>query len=182
MEILHFTRSVAPSSPCRHEIARCVRAAFSQRDANALRRQFPGAKWLPATPAEAGLDEVRLREARDYALSGGGSGCIVRGGKLVFAWGDLAQRYDLKSTTKSFGAAHSASHQGRQDAAARQSVLHHSTFGTPPESNAQAGWLVSMFRGDRSRSGAAPRESPEIIRRSTRELPPKESRGAGGAA
>src|SRR6187401_202875 len=66
---------------------------------------FPGENWSQATPREAGLDEARLIEARDYALTGGGSGCIIRHGRLVLAWGDQAQRYDLKSTAKSFGAA-----------------------------------------------------------------------------
>ena len=39
---------------------------------------FPGENWSQATPREAGLDEARLIEARDYALTGGGSGCIIR--------------------------------------------------------------------------------------------------------
>jgi CubicO group peptidase (beta-lactamase class C family) len=61
---------------------------------------------------------------------------------MVFSWGDLAQRYDLKSTTKSFGAAALglAVQDGRmrlEDPARR----HHPTLGTPPESNAQTGWL-----------------------------------------
>ena len=50
------------------------------------------------------MDEARLREARDYALKGDGSGLIVRHGRLVFAWGDPKVKYDLKSTAKSFGA------------------------------------------------------------------------------
>jgi len=59
--------------------------------------------WESITPQQAGMDESRLQQARDYALTGGGSGCIIRGGKLVMSWGDQAKRYDLKSTTKSFG-------------------------------------------------------------------------------
>ena len=65
---------------------------------------FPDAKWEAAAPAEAGLDEARLRQARDHALTGGGSGVVVRGGRVVMAWGDTRTRFDLKSTTKSFGA------------------------------------------------------------------------------
>ena len=53
---------------------------------------------------EDGMDTVKLEQARDYALTGGGSGYITRHGKLILTWGDLKQRYDLKSTTKSFGA------------------------------------------------------------------------------
>lgn len=64
---------------------------------------WPVPHWPQASPAEVGLDEVRLCEARDYALTGGGSGYVTRYGKLVMTWGDLKQRNDLKSTTKSIG-------------------------------------------------------------------------------
>lgn len=103
---------------------------------------YPGDQWATATPAEAGLDEAKLAQARDYALTGGGSGCIIRGGKLVLEWGDQAQRYDLKSSTKSFGAAALglAVKDGkiRLEDKARQ---HHPTLGMPPDSNTQTGWL-----------------------------------------
>ncbi|UCE48209.1 MAG: serine hydrolase, partial [Phycisphaerales bacterium] len=49
------------------------------------------------------MDESKLQQAQDYALTGGGSGCIIRGGKLVMSWGSQTARYDLKSTTKSIG-------------------------------------------------------------------------------
>jgi len=94
------------------------------------------------TPAEAGLDEARLLQARDYALTGGGSGYIVRGGKLVLSWGDPETLYDLKSSSKSIGvtALGIALLDGKVklDDKAR---LHHPTFGVPPESNLQTGWL-----------------------------------------
>ncbi len=64
---------------------------------------WPALAWQHTTPEEAGMDRARLEQARDYALTGGGSGIITRGGKVVMAWGDLKQRYDLKSTTKSIG-------------------------------------------------------------------------------
>jgi len=60
---------------------------------------LPG--WESITPQQAGIDESRLQQARDYALTGGGSGCIIRSGKLVMSWGDQTTRYDLKSTSKS---------------------------------------------------------------------------------
>ena len=44
---------------------------------------WPGAEWSDATPAEMGLDAGKLEEARDYALTGGGSGIITRGGRRV---------------------------------------------------------------------------------------------------
>ena len=106
---------------------------------------FPAEQWTKATPAEAGLEEAQLQKARDYALTGGGSGTIIRGGRLVFAWGDPAQRYDLKSSTKSFGAAALGlavlDGKVRLDDKARQ---HHPTLGTPPDSNAQTGWLEDL--------------------------------------
>ena len=64
---------------------------------------WPGAEWERATPEAMGLDSTLLAQAQEYALTGGGSGCIVRGGKLVLTWGDQAKRYDLKSSTKSIG-------------------------------------------------------------------------------
>lgn len=60
-------------------------------------------QWETTTPAAAGLDADYLQQARDYALSGGGSGVVLRGGKLVYQWGDPDASYDLKSTSKSIG-------------------------------------------------------------------------------
>jgi len=107
--------------------------------------EFPNAHWLTATPAEAGLDEAQLIKARDYALTGGGSGCVIRGGKLVFSWGDFKQRYDLKSTTKSFGA--TALGLAIGDGRMKLDDLahsHHPTLGTPPVENASSGWLETI--------------------------------------
>ena len=57
---------------------------------------FPG-----VPPEQIGMDAAKLEQARHDALSGGGSGCIIRGGKLVMAWGDQKQKYDIYSSTKS---------------------------------------------------------------------------------
>ncbi len=104
--------------------------------------EFPGERWVTITPAEAGLDAVKLNEARDYALTGGGSGYITRGGKLVLAWGDLKKRYDLKSTTKSFGAtALGLALLDGKITLTDKVTQHHPTFGTPPRSNAETGWI-----------------------------------------
>ncbi len=64
---------------------------------------WPGEEWERAEPAEMGLDPALLAQARDYALTGEGSGCIIRGGRLVLEWGDQAKRYDIKSSSKSVG-------------------------------------------------------------------------------
>lgn len=63
----------------------------------------PAKEWERITPADAYLDATLLHQARDYAIKSEGSGLIVRRGKVVLAWGDTKQRYDLKSTTKSIG-------------------------------------------------------------------------------
>ena len=41
-----------------------------------------------------------LKKAAEYSE---GSGIVMRGGKIVYQWGDLDKRFDLKSTTKSIG-------------------------------------------------------------------------------
>lgn len=111
-------------------------------------RAWPMPDWARAMPADVHLDRTKLAQARDYALTGGGSGYIVRGGKLVFQWGDPKQRYDLKSTTKSFGSAMLG--LAIQDGKVRltdKARAHHPTFGVPPDSNAATGWLdeITLF-------------------------------------
>ncbi len=103
---------------------------------------FPGKNWQQATPAEVGMDEARLKQARNYALTGGGSGYITRRGKLVMAWGELRRRYDLKSTTKSFGAtALALAVADGKIKLGDKAATHHPAFGIPPGSNAETGWL-----------------------------------------
>ncbi len=106
---------------------------------------WPGDTWQQVEPAAVGMDGDTLRRARRYALSGGGSGYVTRHGKLVLAWGDLDHLYDLKSSTKSIGATALglAITDGKMqlDAPAQR---YHPTFGTPPESNAETGWLPKI--------------------------------------
>jgi len=106
---------------------------------------YPGAEWEQSNPADVGLNADLLHQARDYALSGGGSGMITRHGRLVVLWGDVAERYDLKSTSKSIGgiALGLALKDGRvtlDDAA----VDYHPDFGLPPESNRDSGWIEQV--------------------------------------
>jgi hypothetical protein len=64
---------------------------------------WPEQKWHAALPEEVGMDSALLAAARDYAMTGGGSGMIVRRGRVVMQWGDQQQTYDLKSSTKAIG-------------------------------------------------------------------------------
>jgi CubicO group peptidase (beta-lactamase class C family) len=106
---------------------------------------WPSPEWPTAAPADVGLDAAKLEEAQQYALSAEGSGMIVFRGQAVLRWGDQAQRYDIKSATKSFGATMLgvAVKDGKidLDAPARR---YHPTLGVPPESNAETGWLDAV--------------------------------------
>lgn len=101
-----------------------------------------GLAWEIDTPEHLGMDQAKLEEARDYALTGGGSGCIIKGGKMVMSWGDQQQKYDLYSTTKSIGGIvlAFAIADGKVNLEDRM-VDHLSTAGVPPESNRDTGWL-----------------------------------------
>jgi len=104
--------------------------------------EWPGRKWPTASPAEVGLDAAQLAKAREYALSGGGSGCVVVRGRMVMTWGDQAALYDLKSTSKSIGV--TLLGLALKDGKVRLDDLakkHHPAFGVPPEANAKTGWL-----------------------------------------
>jgi CubicO group peptidase (beta-lactamase class C family) len=88
------------------------------------------------------MSEARLRQARDYALTGGGSGLIVRHGKVVLAWGDLAKTYDLKSTSKSIGVtALGLALQDGRVALDDPAIRYQPALGVPPESNRDTGWV-----------------------------------------
>jgi CubicO group peptidase (beta-lactamase class C family) len=98
--------------------------------------------WSTAPPSQVGMDESLLAEARDYALSGGGAGYIIRQGKLVMSWGSAGQRYDVKSATKSIGV--TALGLAIQDgllALGDPAQDCFPGFGTPPDSNLDTGWL-----------------------------------------
>lgn len=111
--------------------------AMSARGAEPV---WPDPDWPRVAPAEAGMDGALLAKARDYALTGGGAGCILRGGRVVMEWGDGRQLFDLKSSTKAIGVtalglALMDGKAGLDDPAAK----HHPSFGVPPEENARDG-------------------------------------------
>ncbi len=103
---------------------------------------FPTTEWATAAPADMNMEAAKLDQARDYSLIGGGSGLIVRRGRVVYSWGDTAALYAVKSTTKSIGgiALGLALDDGRLKLT-DSAQAHLSTFGVPPQSNQQTGWL-----------------------------------------
>ncbi len=107
-----------------------------------------GFVWETETPEHLGMAQNKLEEARDYALTGGGSGCIIRGGKMVMTWGDQQQKYDLYSTTKSIGGITLALAimDGKVNLDDRM-INYLSSGGVPPESNKSTGWLekITLF-------------------------------------
>src|SRR3989344_9406559 len=106
---------------------------------------YPGTSWVTATPSEMGMDVTKLNQAKNYALSYGGAGMITRGGKLVMSWGTLNQKYDIKSSTKSFGA--TALGLAIQDGKLTLQTKGQScqpSLGVPPDSNTATGWLADI--------------------------------------
>ena len=106
---------------------------------------WPLSYWEQATASEVGLDNTKLEEARDYALTGGGSGYIIRHGKLVMSWGDSNKLYDLKSSTKSIGVtalglAMLDGKIGLYDKAIERCP----SLGVPPQSNTDSGWTEQI--------------------------------------
>ena len=96
----------------------------------------PDRGWLRVAPADVEMDTEPLAEAQAYAVQAGGSGLISRHGRIVYSWGSVDQRFDLKSVTKSIGsiALGLAMDEGRvriEDRAA----MHLPTIGLPPASN-----------------------------------------------
>ena len=129
-------------NPGRFAVVLATIVALRIGSAHAADRVYPQETWDAATPDEVGMDAESLKRARDYALTGGGSGYVARHGKLVLSWGEPRKRYDLKSTTKSIGvtALGLAIADGRIELADR-ARKHHPTLGTPAEDNAKTAWL-----------------------------------------
>lgn len=103
---------------------------------------WPTDGWDTATPAEMKMDAAKLEQARNYALTGGGSGFITRGGMLVMEWGNPQGIYEIKSATKSIGV--TALGLAIKDGLVElndMAQIHFSDVGVPPDSNLNSGWL-----------------------------------------
>jgi CubicO group peptidase (beta-lactamase class C family) len=95
-----------------------------------------------AAPELQGMDQAKLEATQRYAMQGGGSGCVIHGGKLVMAWGDQRKRYDLYSSTKSIGV--TAIGLAIMDGKVRlddKAQTYLPQVGVPPDSNRDSGWL-----------------------------------------
>lgn len=101
--------------------------------------------WIRVTPEEVDMDSALLQQAADYALTAGGAGMVVKGGRLVYSWADTSDpmnpvdidtRFPSQSTTKSVGgmALGLAIEDGLISLAdlARAKLP---TFGQPPDTN-----------------------------------------------
>lgn len=134
----------APTQAGLHTITATAggRAATATADVKSSTTVWPTAGWATATPASMNMNATQLIQARDYALTGAGSGMIIRGGNVVMSWGDTALRYDVKSTTKSIGG--TALGLALLDGMLATDDLaqtHLPTIGLPPDSNLNTGWL-----------------------------------------
>lgn len=127
---------VRPSMAAVWLAATCITSLQSRAES------WPDPAWRTESPRAVGLDEKLLEQARDYALTGGGSGCVIRDGQRVLTWGDQKRRYDLKSTTKSFGAtALGVAILDGKISLNDPARKHHPTLGVPPASNKETGWI-----------------------------------------
>lgn len=96
---------------------------------------WPGSQWQAAAPEAVGMDSALLAQARDWALTGDGSGLVVRRGCVVMQWGDPQQTYDLKSSTKAIGvtAVGLALRDGKFPSLHAPAWKFHPAFGASPE-------------------------------------------------
>ncbi len=108
--------------------------------------------WAKVDASAVGMTQGGLDEAADFAQqvpagakADSGNGMIVRHGQLVHFWGDIDERKEVKSVTKSmggivFGLAIDDALVGLRDVA----VNHMATFGTPPDTNASAAQTIKL--------------------------------------
>ncbi len=114
-------------------------------------QSWPGVTWETASPESLGIRPDVLQQAQDFATSTGdstgGSGYVIKGGKLIWSWGDPAATHDIKSTTKSFGSTALGLAIGAGLVQLDDAVQPYlPDLGTPPTENAidHADWLSQI--------------------------------------
>ena len=63
----------------------------------AARPKFPGKTWAWKAPEAAGFSGEKLAA---FSETVGGDGCLVHGGEMIFAWGEIDQRRNMASSVK----------------------------------------------------------------------------------
>lgn len=105
--------------------------------------------WARVTAAaDVGMDQALLDQAATYASTSGSvvaadnAGMIVRHGRIVHSWGDIDQRYDMKSTTKSIGGiALGVAYDDDLIEMGAAANTYLPSIGSLPASNGGTGWL-----------------------------------------
>lgn len=103
---------------------------------------WPTSGWEVAVPSDLDMEQTLLEQARDYALTAGGSGMITRHGRVVLSWGNPTEAFSVNSTSKSVGSLLLG--LAVTDGLVSLSDLaqtHYPAVGANPASNASTGWL-----------------------------------------
>ncbi len=72
-------------------------AVISAQPLSAAEPVFPDSHWEPLPPEEAGISRAKLADLEQLV---GGRGCVVRGGRMVYTWGDQSKSSDVASAFK----------------------------------------------------------------------------------
>lgn len=111
----------------------------------------PDRGWIRVAPEEVGMNAALLEQAAQYALTAGGTGMVVKGGRLVYSWAtglndegnpaSIDTRYPAQSATKSIGSmALGFALQDRLLSLNDRAVDRLAGFGRPPDTN-NAEWI-----------------------------------------
>jgi len=106
--------------------------------------------WAKVNAADVGMDQNKLNDAAAAAQAvpsgvNAGSGMVVRHGQLVHLWGDIDQRLEMKSVTKSMGGILlGLALDANKIALTGKGVDYMPTFGTPPTTNAAQAQLITI--------------------------------------
>jgi CubicO group peptidase (beta-lactamase class C family) len=127
--------------------------------ANDTNETDPFRGWAKVDAAAVGMVQQGLNDAADFAqnvpatvrkdpastTTETGNGMIVRHGQLVHFWGDIDERLEVKSVTKSMGGiVLGLAIDESKVTLARRGTEFIPTFGTPPDTNATAAQTITL--------------------------------------
>jgi CubicO group peptidase (beta-lactamase class C family) len=117
----------------------------------------PNHGWALVAAASVGMDQTKLSAAGDFAQNippgniapgttvDSGNGMIVRHGQLVHFWGDIDEKLEMKSVTKSMGGiAFGLAIDASKVTLKGKGIDYMPTFGTPPTENATKAQLITL--------------------------------------